>query len=227
MPWLGPWAGQQEWGWAPQWGWNWGQRQWGQWAAPPWLPSLSSCHGFESDRNTASTSSSVSLMSKRLGGLRCPCHGWHPCQEPGGHMNINHLVFEDEDTKYAVTYQSWCWDLTVYHCTGCRDCTLLPYAIHLLQGYQGELVRSSGTNTSLDDVLTILDKHYNNVKAFDALNQDLFQLHMGKKETVSDWGLHLWRHLQILAASFLECFPPDHVAKLKHYCFYGRVPKWL
>ena len=30
----------------------------------------------------------------------------------------------------------------------------------------------------LDDVLTILDKHYNNVKALDALNQELFQLRM-------------------------------------------------
>ena len=40
----------------------------------------------------------------------------------------------------------------------------------------------------LDDVLTILDEHYNNVKALDALNQELFQLSMGKKETVLDWG---------------------------------------
>ena len=30
---------------------------------------------------------------------------------------------------------------------------------------------------TLGDVLTILDKHYNNVKALDALNQELFQLH--------------------------------------------------
>ena len=27
---------------------------------------------------------------------------------------------------------------------------------------------------TLDDVLTILDEHYNNMKALDALNQDLF-----------------------------------------------------
>ena len=41
---------------------------------------------------------------------------------------------------------------------------------------------------TLDDILTILDEHYNNVKALDALNQELFQLHMVNKETVSDWG---------------------------------------
>ena len=101
-------------------------------------------------------------------------------------MKINLPVFKDKDPKDAVTYQSWHWDLTVYHCTGCRDCTLLPYVIHLLQGHPGELVRSSGTDITLDDFLTILDEHYNNVKALDALNQELIQLCMVKKDTVSD-----------------------------------------
>ena len=40
----------------------------------------------------------------------------------------------------------------------------------------GELVRSSGTDITLDDVLTLLDEHYSNVEALDALNQELFQL---------------------------------------------------
>ena len=72
-------------------------------------------------------------------------------------MKINLPIFKDEDAKDAVTYQSWRWDLTVYRHAGCRDCTLLPYAIRSLQGYPGELVWSSGTDITLDDVLTILD----------------------------------------------------------------------
>ena len=86
-------------------------------------------------------------------------------------MKINLPVFKDEDTEDAVTYQSWRWDLTMYQCAGCRDHTLLPYAIRSLQGLPGELVQNSGTDITLDNVLTILDKHYNNVKALDALNQ--------------------------------------------------------
>ena len=78
-----------------------------------------------------------------------------------------------------------------------------------------------------NDVLTILDKHYNNVKALDALNQELFQLQMADKETVSDWGFHLSRDLQVLAASFPECFPLDCMAELKCNCFYSRLPKCL
>ena len=115
----------------------------------------------------------------------------------------------------------------VYWCAGCRDCTLLPYAIRSLQGYPGELVWSSGRDITLDDVLTILDEHYNNMKVLDALNQEVFQLWTMDKEAVLDWGACLLRHLQVLAASFLDCFPPDHVAELKRDCFYGRLPKWL
>ena len=66
-------------------------------------------------------------------------------------MKINLPVFRGKDAKDAVTYQSWRWDLTVYwQCVGCRDHTLLPYAIWSLQGYPVELVQSSGTDVTLD-----------------------------------------------------------------------------
>ena len=136
-------------------------------------------------------------------------------------IKINLPVFKDEDAKDAVMYQSWRWDLTVYQHARCRDQTLLPYAIRSLQGYPGELVWSSSTEITLDDVLMILDEHYNNVKELDALNQELFQLQMADKETVSDWGICPLRHLQILAASFPDCFPPDCVVELKRDRFYG------
>ena len=168
----------------------------------------------------------MSSRSDRSDRSRCPRRGrrhW----EDGACMKINLSIFKDKDGKDAVTYQSWRWDLTVYWCAGCRDCTLLPYAIRSLQGYPGELVWSSGRDITLDDVLTILDKHYNNVKVLDALNQEVFQLWMVDKETVSDWGVNFSRHLQVLASSFPDCFPPDHVVELKRDCFYVRLPQQL
>ena len=51
--------------------------------------------------------------------------------------------------KDAVTYQSWRWDLMVYHHAGCRDHTLLLYAIWSLQGYPRELVQSSQVGYNL------------------------------------------------------------------------------
>ena len=164
----------------------------------PRIPSLSPDRGFKSDQSSMSVASSMSSQSDhsdRSGCSRCSRrHREETC------MKINLPIFKDEDAKDAVTYQSWRWDLTVYRHAGCRDRTLLPYAIRSLQGYPGELVQSSGTDITLDDVLTLLDEHYNNVKALDALNQELFQLRMADKETVSDCGICLsntcryWQH---------------------------------
>ena len=140
-------------------------------------------------------------------------------------MKINLPIFKDKDAKDAVTYQSWRRDLTVYWHAGCRDCTLLPYTTRSLQGYPGELVQSSGKDITMDDELTILDEHYNNVKVLDVLNQELFQIQMADKETVSDWDVCLSRHLQILAVSFPDSFPLDHVTELKRDHFYGRLLK--
>ena len=81
----------------------------------------------------------MSSLSDRSQGSWHPCQG-RQCGETGAHMKINLPVFEDEDTKDAVTYQSWQWDLMVYLCVGCRDHTLLLYAIWSLQGYPRELV---------------------------------------------------------------------------------------
>ena len=113
-------------------------------------------------------------------------------------MKINLPIFKDEDTKDAVTYQSWRWDLMVYHHAGCQDHTLLPYAIWSLQGYPREQVWSSRMDITLDDVLTILDEHYNNVKALDALNQELFQLQIADKETISSAYLDTFKSWLLL-----------------------------
>ena len=193
---------------------------------PPQSPSPSPDCGFQSDQSSLLM---ASLMSSRSGQSDRSRHSRQGRQhwEEGVCMKINLPIFKDEDTKDAVTYQSWRWDLMVYQCTGCRDHTLLPYAIRSLQGYPRELVLSSGMDITLDDVLTILDELYNIVKVLDVLNQELFQLGMADKETVLDWGTCLSRHLQVLAASFPDCFPPDWVAEVKRDCFYGRLPKCL
>ena len=59
------------------------------------------------------------------------------------------------------------------------------------------------------------------------MDQEFFQLCMSDKETVSDWGLCLSRYLQVLVASFPECFPLDCIAEFKCNCFYSVLPKWL
>ena len=118
-------------------------------------------------------------------------------------MKINLPIFKDEDAKDTVTYQSWRWDLMVYQHAGYRDCTPLSYAIISLQGHPRELVQSSGMDITLGDVLTIWDKHYNNVKVLDVLNQELFQLWMADKENSVGLG-----HLPFKASPGFSCFLP-------------------
>ena len=69
----------------------------------------------------------LSMSDRSEGSQHSQCGRQH--REDGAHMKIYLPVFKDEDAKDTVTYQSWRWDLTVYWHAGCRDCTLLPYAI--------------------------------------------------------------------------------------------------
>ena len=174
---------------------------------------------WEWQKHSMSTSSSMSSMSERLGGSRHPHHGRHPHREPGGHMKITLPVFKDEDTKDAVTYQSWCWDLTVYCQARCQDhalSSLVPSAHYkVIWGSSWEV---SGMDITLDDVLNTLDEHYNNVKALDVLNKKLFQMHMGEKETVSDWGCALIETPADSCGIIPRMhFPLDQVVKLKQW----------
>ena len=165
---------QHDWDQASEHGWDCSQRQWepGD-GTNSWHPQL---HCIAASRVTevqCQLPYQVSTCSSRSGGSKHP----HSCQHHSkfrGHMKSNLPVFKDDDKKDTITYQIWHWDLMVYRCTGWQDSTLLPYIIHFLHGYPGELVRSLGTDITLYGVLTVMDEHYNNVMALDALNQELF-----------------------------------------------------
>ena len=110
----------------------------------------------------------MSSRSDRSDRYLCPQRG-RQHEEEGAHMKINLLVFKDEDAKDAVTYQSWRWDLMVYQCAGCRDCTLLHYAMRSLQGYPWRASMELQYGYNLGQCVDNLGEHYNNVKALDAL----------------------------------------------------------
>ena len=103
----------------------------------------------------------------------------------------------------------------------------LAPAIGSLQGYPGGMVQSSGVDVALDGVLVILDEHCDIVGALGVLGWGLFQLWMADGEAVLDWGICLSGHLQVLATSFPDHFPPVWVAELKRDHFCGGLPKQL
>ena len=89
------------------------------------MPSPSLDQRFESNGSLVLTSSSVSSRSNRSRGSRCQHCGWHHW-ELTGYMKISLPIFKDEDKKDAITYQSWHWDIMVYHQARCLDCNCLP-----------------------------------------------------------------------------------------------------
>ena len=177
------------------------------------------------DKNTASTSSSMSLMSERSGGSRHP-QSW-PDIPTGNQESIwrsTCQLFKDEDTKDAVTYQSWHWDLTMY----CQAMVVQIALSSLMSSTHykviwGSIVRSLGMDITLDDILNILDEHYHNMwKTWMCLIKELFQMHIGAKRkpcwsgdcVYRDTCRFSWHHSQ-------NTSPPDQVPELKCDHFYS------
>ena len=100
------------------------RRQRDQRPQSPRFPLPSPDCGFESDRSSLSTISSMLSRSDCSDRSRYSRRGRQHQEKT--RMKINLPIFKDKDAKDAVTYQSWRWDLTVYRCAGCRDQMLLP-----------------------------------------------------------------------------------------------------
>ena len=94
-------------------------------------------------------------------------------------VKVNLSIFKDEKTKDPVTYHSWWWDVAFFCYLGWDNQHLLPYVFQSLQGFPGDLARSLGKDTTLNDILQMLDKHYGIVMMFDALSKELFSLKQG------------------------------------------------
>ena len=117
----------------------------------------------------------------------------------GLRVKVNLPIFKDEKAKDVVTYCSWQWDVPIFCHLGWDNQHLLPYVFQSLQGFLGELTRSLGKNTTLNDVPQTLDEHYVMVMTFDTLSKELYFLKQGSGENVAEFGVHLSQQVQILS----------------------------
>ena len=121
-------------------------------------------------------------------------------------MKINLPIIKDEDAKDSNLPKLEVGFNGVLMCR-LQDCTLLPYAIRSLQVYPRELVQSSSTDITLDNVLTILDKPYNNVKVLHALNQELLHLQIVDKKKCQTGALAFQGIFKFKPLPSLTVFP--------------------
>ena len=121
----------------------------------------------------------------------------------------------------------WQWDLAIFCCLGWDDQHLLPYVIDWLQGFLGDLARSLGKNTTLDDVLQTLDEHYGIVMIFITLSKELCCLQQVVGENVAKFGVQSLQQVQILHSEYPGRIQPEHIEELKWDYFYeGLNPEY-
>ena len=97
---------------------------------------------------------------------------------------------------------------------------MLPYVIQILQGSLGDLARSLGEETTLEDVLQMLYEHYGMVMTFDTLSKELYSLKEGSGENVAKFGMHLSQQVHILLSECLGRIQQEHIQEMKqdHFC---------
>ena len=97
---------------------------------------------------------------------------------------------------------------------------MLPYVFWSLQGFPGDLARSLGKDTTLSDILQILDEHYGVVMTFDAPSKELYSLKQGSGENLARFGVCLLQQVQILQSEYLGRIQEEHIEEMKQDCFY-------
>ena len=130
-------------------------------------------------------------------------------------MKVNLLIFKGEKTKAAATYHLWQWDIAIFHCSGWDDQHLLPYVFWSLQGFLGDLARSLGEDTTLNDILQTSDEHYGIVMMFDTLSKELYSLKQGLRENMAKFGMCLSQQVQIFQSEYLGRTQWEHVEEMK------------
>ena len=85
-----------------------------------------------------------------------------------------------------------------------------------LLGFPGELAQCLGKDATLQEVLWMLDEHYRVVMMFDAMNKELYMLHQGYQEGMSEYGVWLAWHVWIIQTEFPRCIRDEHLEGVKH-----------
>ena len=142
-------------------------------------------------------------------------------------MKVNLPTFKDKNTKDAVTYHSWQWNVPIFHCSGWDNQHLLPYVIQSLKRFPGDLARSLGKATTLNDVLQTLDEHYGVVMTFNALSKELYSLKQGSGENMAEFGVHLSQQVQIFQSDYLGRIQWEHIDEMRFHEGLNPEYQWM
>ena len=85
---------------------------------------------------------------------------------------------------------------------------------------RGDLARSLGEDTTLNDILQTLDEYYGMVMTFDTLSMELYSLKQGSGENMVKFGVHLLQSVQIVQSEYPGRLQQEHAEEMKQDRFY-------
>ena len=129
-------------------------------------------------------------------------------------------TFKDEKAKDTVTYCSWQFDMTVFHCSGWDYHHMLPCVFMSLEGFLGDLARSLGEDANMDDVLQTLNEHFGIMITFDTLSKEVYSLKQAMGQNMAEFRVCLSQQVQILQMEYPGRIQQEHVEEAKQDQFY-------
>ena len=88
-------------------------------------------------------------------------------------------------------------------------------------------MRSFGEDSTLGDVLWMLDEHYGIMMTFDTLSMEFYSLKQEVRENVAEFGVHLSQQVQMHQMEYPSRIQQDHVEKMKQGCYFeGLNPEY-
>ena len=172
-----------------------------------------------SSRSTMSSRSRTSRTSSHRGehsesgasGRSSSTHSYHSQEKDPHHGKIELPVFNGDDGSdpSSVSYRTWRFDVEIFRMNDCKEKELLPRVILSLRGQPGEMIRALGTNSTLEQVLSVLDGYYGDVLTADGLVQELYSISQRSGETASNFGMRIERVVAVISRLFPEEIPPE------------------
>ena len=144
-------------------------------------------------------------------------------RDPFGSSHPQNFIFSGEDppNKNEKTYEQWIFDVKTIRPSYPER--LLKEAIFgFLKGNAADIARGLGPDTTVDQVLELLDSIFGRKTNSDVLMQDFYRIVQEPKEKVSTFGIRLEVALDRIMVFHPESLTKDEAAKkLKDRFYYG------
>lgn len=129
-------------------------------------------------------------------------------------------IFRDERTATATTYANWRWQVKKAFACGYDERAVLRAVIASLEGGPSETLRTSGTNATLADILSKLDRYYDNSQTYAELHAKIMSIRQGDREPVNEYAVRLDVAVDAVRTAFPDATSEESLLSLHRERFF-------